>query len=236
MGMNIGIIGAGFIGSTLAKQLVALGHQVNISNSRGPDTLAEVATLTGASPVTNEEAVRGAELIILAIPFGKIASLPRGLFDLRQAKAFIIDTNNYTIHRDGRIEQLLDGSIKTESRWVEQQIGAPVVRAFSNIVAQRIIDLAKPEGAEDRIALPVFADDPAAKAVVMKLVNSLGFDPVDGGSIDDSWRVQLGTPASGTPDFIEKDLNAVALKRALSEATVEQNTNYRTSALERLQS
>ena len=105
--------------------------------------------------MTNEEAVRGAELIILAIPFGKIASLPRGLFDLRQAKAFIIDTNNYTIHRDGRIEQLLDGSIKTESRWVEQQIGAPVVRAFSNIVAQRIIDLAKPEGAEDRIALPV---------------------------------------------------------------------------------
>ena len=85
--MNIGIIGAGFIGSTLAKQLVALGHQVNISNSRGPDTLAEVATLTGASPVTNEEAVLGADLIILAIPFGKIASLPRGLFDLLTSKS-----------------------------------------------------------------------------------------------------------------------------------------------------
>lgn len=70
----------------------------------------------------------------------------------------------------------------------------------------------------------------------MKLVDSLGFDPFDGGSIDDSWRVQLGTPAFGTPDFIEKDLNAVALKKALSEATVEQNNNYRTSALESLQS
>lgn len=143
--MNIGIIGAGLVGSALAKQLVALGHQVNISNSRGPDTLVEVVTLTGANPVTNEEAVRGADLIILSIPFGKIVSLPHGLFDLRQAKAAIIDTNNYTVHRDGRIEQLLDGSIKTESRWVEQQIGAPVVRAFSNIVSQRIIDLAKPE-------------------------------------------------------------------------------------------
>ncbi|MEK4360700.1 NAD(P)-binding domain-containing protein [Paenibacillus sp. FSL M7-1455] len=228
--MNIGIIGAGVLGSTLAKQFVALGYQVNISNSRGPDTLADVAVLTGASPVTIEEAVRGADLIILAIPFIKIASLPRGVFDLRQDKAIIIDASNYVVQRDGRIEQLLDGSIKTESRWVEQHIGAPVVKAFNHIVAQSIIDLAKPEGVENRIALSVFADDPASKAVVMKLIDTLGFDPVDGGTIDDSWRVQIGTPTTGV------NLNAIELKKAISEATVEQNNNYRTAALESSQS
>lgn len=223
--MNIGIIGAGRIGSALAKQLVGLGHQVQISNSRGPDTLTEVASLTGASPSTIEEAVRGVDLVVLTIPFSKIPSLPPGLFNLRQSGAPIIDTNNYDVQRDGRIESLLDGTIKTESRWVEQHIGAPLVKAFNNIVAQRIIDLAKPKGSEDRVALPIFADDHSAKRVVIDLIDALGFDPVDGGSINDSWRIHIGTPGFVT------DLSATALKQALSEATSEQNEQYRASIL-----
>ena len=222
--MKIGIIGAGHIGGTLAQQLVVLGHEVLIANSRGPETLVDVAASTGARAATHEDAVRDADLVILTIPLGKIPSLPAGLFDTRRPGAPIVDTNNYYGQRDGRIVALLDGTFAAESRWVEQQIGAPVVKAFNNMIAQRLIDLAQPEGAPGRVALPVFGDDPHTKAVVMQLVETLGFDAIDGGSIDESWRIEMGTPGFTT------DLGAADLRRALSAAKVEQTARYRESA------
>jgi 8-hydroxy-5-deazaflavin:NADPH oxidoreductase len=223
--MNIGIIGAGHIGGTLARQLVDLGHEVRIANSRGPETLGDVAASTGAQAATREDAVRDADLVVLTIPFSAVSSLPAGLFDSRRPGAPIVDTNNYFPLRDGRIAALLDGTFTAESRWVEQQIGAPVVKAFNNIIAQHLIDRAAPKDAPDRVALPVFGDDQRTKAAVMEVIETLGFDAIDAGSIDESWRTHMGTPGFTT------DLGAADLRRALAEATVEQNVGLRESLL-----
>jgi hypothetical protein len=132
----------------------------------------------------------------------------------------VIDTGNYyPQQRDGLIAAIEDGT--TESRWVSQQIGHPVVKAFNGIQAQHLLELGRPAGAADRIALPVAGDDDAAKAVVLALVDELGFDPVDAGSIDDSWRQQPGTPVYG------RDFDAAGVRAALAEATPDRGPAWR---------
>jgi predicted dinucleotide-binding enzyme len=108
-----------------------------------------------------------------------------------------------------------------ESRWVEQQLGRPVVKAFNSIVAQHLLKLGRPAGTPGRIALPVAGDDDAAKAVVMRLVNELGFDPIDAGGLDESWRQQPGTPVYCT------DLDAEGVRRGLSEASRDRPPGFR---------
>jgi predicted dinucleotide-binding enzyme len=208
--MKIGIIGAGKIGGTLATRLTAIGHEVRIANSRGPETLREVAATTEARPATPANAVKGAELVVVTIPLGRVPELSRDIFDGRAPGAPIVDTCNYDSSRDGRIEELEKGAI--ESRWVERQIGHPVIKAFNNIFFKHLLDEGRPVGAPGRIALPVAGDDPAAKSKVMRLVDQLGFDPVDAGELDESWRQQPGTPC------YTADLDANALRRALAEA------------------
>src|ERR1700691_3771623 len=152
--MKIGIIGAGNIGGTLARRLIMLGHNVYVANSRGPQTLERLATATGATAVTVADAVRGAELVIVTIPEKNIQSLPASLFAGTPASTVVIDTGNYyPQQRDGRIDAIEAGT--AESRWVEQQLGRPVVKAFNNIYAQHLRDLGKPAGALGRIALPI---------------------------------------------------------------------------------
>ena len=221
--MKIGIIGAVNIGGTLAHRLTALGHKVYLANSRGPQTLAHLVTETGATAVTVADAVRGAELVIVTIPEKNIPSLPAGLFTGTPASAVVIDTGNYyPQQRDGRIDAIEAGT--PESRWVEQHLGRPVVKAFNNIYAKHLLDLGQPAGTPGRIALPIAGDDDTAKGVVLRLIDELGFDGVDAGGLDESWRQQPGTPVYGT------DHDAAGVRRALSQASRERTPEWRAKA------
>ena len=218
--MKIGIIGAGNIGATLTRRLTKLGHQVFVANSRGPQTLADLAAETGATAVSAKEAAHSGDLVVVTIQQGKVPNLPAGLFDGVAKSVVVVDTGNYyPRQRDGRIDAIEAGTI--ESRWVEQQLGRPVIKAFNNIYAQHLMELGQPKGTAKRIALPVAGDDAAAKAVVLRLVDELGFDGVDTGGLDESWRQQPGTPVYTT------DLDAAGVKRALAAASRERTDAWR---------
>ena len=218
--MKIGIIGAGQIGGTLARRLTATGHEVSIANSRGPASLADLARETGARPVTVEQAARAGEVVVVTIPLKSIPQLPRGLFDDVSDDIVVVDTGNYyPQQRDGQIEAIEEGL--TESRWVSQQLGRPVVKAFNNIYARHLLERGKPKGTPGRIALPVAGDAPTAKDVVIRLLDQLGFDGVDAGRLDDSWRQQPGTPVYGT------DLDAAGVRKALAEGKPERSAAFR---------
>ena len=218
--MNIGIIGAGHIGGTLARRFRALGHDVAVANSRGPDTLRELADETGAQPVTVEEAARGRDLVVVTIPEKNVPSLPKDLFADVPASTVVVDTGNYyPRQRDGRIAEIEDGM--AESRWVANQLGRSVVKAFNNIQSGRLLSGGLPAGDPKRIALPVAGDDPAAKGVVLHLVDELGFDAIDAGTLDDSWRQQPGTPVYGT------DLDAAGVLQALADAPRERQAAFK---------
>ena len=216
--MNIGIIGAGHIGGTLTRRLTALGHVVSVANSRGPETLADLSEETGAAAVSVRAAARGQDLVIVTIPERSIPELPDDVFAGVPGETVVVDTGNYYPQRDGRIAQIEGGM--PESRWVERQLGRPVVKAFNNIQAQHLMDLGRPAGTPNRIALPVAGDDDAAMAVVMNIVDALGFDAVDAGGLDESWRQQPGTPVYGA------DLDADGTRRALAEASPERPPEF----------
>jgi hypothetical protein len=208
--MNIGIIGAGNIGGTLTRRLRALGHIVAVANSRGPESLSALAAETGATAVTVAEAARDKDLIIVTIPEKDVPKLPSGLF-ADAARSVVVDTGNYyPRQRDGRIEAIESGV--PESRWVEQQLGHSVIKAFNTIYALHLLENGKPAGTPGRIALPVAGDDAAAKKVVLELVDQLGFDAIDAGGLDESWRQQPGSPV------YTKDYDAAGVRHALSEA------------------
>src|SRR5579885_2455687 len=217
--MNIGIIGAGHIGGTLTRRFSALGHKVFVANSRGPETLKDLAAETGATPVTVEEAARSGEVVVVTIPMKNIPELPRNLFQGVPESVVVIDTcNYYPQQRDGRIDAIENGM--PESRWVEQQLGRPVVKVFNDIYAEHLLKRGKPAGAEDRIALPVSGDDERSKEIVFRLVDELGFNAVDNGGLDESWRQQPGTLVYTT------DQDAQGVRRALSEASRERPPEF----------
>lgn len=181
------------IGGTLARHLATLGHDVEVANSRGPDSLADFAREAGVKAVAVEAVVGGKDLVVVSIPEHAIAALPPGLFRDVPAGVPVIDTGNYyPRERDGRIEPIEGGT--TESQWVADTIGHAVIKVFNNIGSQRLATDGKPRGTPGRLALPVSGDDPAAKAQVIALLDELGFDAVDNGSIADSWRHQPGSP------------------------------------------
>ncbi len=218
--MRIGIIGAGNIGGTLTRRLTALGHTVSVANSRGPETLKDLARETGAKPVTVTEAARAGELVIVTIPMKNLSKLPRNLFQGTFENVVVVDTNNYyPRQRDGRIQAIEEGL--PESRYVEQQLGRPVIKAFNNIYAEHLMKLGKPAGAGGRIALPLAGDDEKAKSLVMKIVDELGFDPVDAGGLDDSWRQQPDTPVYATDHDVE------GVRRALAQASQQRKPEWR---------
>lgn len=218
--MNIGIIGAGNIGGALTRRLTALGHEVAVANSRGAETLRDLADETGATAVSAIEAARDKDLVVVTIPEAAVPDLPDDLFAGARDDLVVVDTGNYyPQHRDGRIEAIEDGM--PESRWVEQQLGRPVVKAFNNIFAQHLLENGRPAGEAGRIALPVAGDDDTAKAVVMRLVDELGFDAVDAVGLDESWRQQPGSPVYTT------DNDADGVRRALSKASPERGPEWR---------
>ncbi len=191
--MKIGIIGAGNIGGNLTRRLTALGHDVAVANSRGPETLADLAAETGATAVTVEQAPAGADLVIVTIPQKNVPDLPAGLLD---GVPVVVDTGNYyPQQRDGRIAAIEDGT--PESQWVAGLLGVPVVKAFNGIMAEHLLSRGTPPGTDGRRALPVAGDDAQAKATVVRLLDELGFDGVDAGPLEQSWRQQPGTPSYG---------------------------------------
>jgi predicted dinucleotide-binding enzyme len=217
--MKIGIIGAGQIGGTLTRRLTELGHEVFVANSRGPASLAHLVRETGAKPVSVREAARAGEVVVVTIPEGKIRDLPRDMFAGVPDDVVVIDTGNYyPRERDGRIDDIEAGM--AESRWVGRQLGRPVVKAFNNIYAQHLLERGRPAGSRGRIALPVAGDDKHAKETVMRLVNQLGFDAVDAGGLDESWRQQPGTPVYAT------DFDAEGVRRALAQASKQRTPKW----------
>ncbi len=220
--MKIGIIGAGEIGGTLTLRFAALGHDVSVANSRGPETLADLVRETGAKAVTARDAARAGKLVIVTIPEGKIPNLPEDLFAGVPDDVVVVDTGNYYPQRDGRIAAIEDGMI--ESRWVATQLGRPVVKAFNTMNFKRLLECGRPKGTPGRIALPVAGDDQRAKHIVMRLVDELGFDPVDAGGLDDSWRQQPGAPV------YDIDHDAVGVRVALAEASPERQPEWRATA------
>jgi 8-hydroxy-5-deazaflavin:NADPH oxidoreductase len=221
--MKIGIIGAGQIGGTLTRRFTGVGHEVFVANSRGPETLAQLCAETGAHAVTPHEAARAGEVVVVAIPEINVLRLPKDLFVGVSEDVAVIDTGNYyPRQRDGRIDKIESGM--HESRWVEQEIGRPVVKAFNNIAAQHLMDFGKPKGTPGRIALPVAGDSTEHKQLVMQLIDEIGFDPVDAGSLDESWRLQPAMPVHAT------DLDAVGVRRALKEAVNERKPEWRATS------
>ena len=218
--MRVGIIGAASMGTTLARHLAKLGHRVSIANSRGPQSLTALAAEIGATPASVADAANGAEIVFIAIPTKAVAELAAGLFANAPASSIVIDIGNYHPElRDGRIDAIDKGVL--DSEWVAQQIGRPVIKAFNNIFADSLLKKGVPAGTKGRVALPVAGDSPDAKAAVLRLVDELGFDPVDAGDLSNSWRQQTGTPAYC------RDLEADALRTALAEADRSRIAEYR---------
>lgn len=191
MAQTLGFIGSGRIGTALARLAVAAGLEVVLSNSRGPETLAELVADLGAHAraATPAEAAQESDLVIATIPLCAYERLP--VKEL--AGRTVVDTMNYYPDRDGNIAELDAGTV-TSSELVQRHLaGSQVVKAFNSIDFSRLFTLARPSGARDRSALPIAGGDEAAKTQAGQLLDTLGYDPVDIGTLAESWRSEPGT-------------------------------------------
>ncbi|MGK7246247.1 NADPH-dependent F420 reductase [Buttiauxella agrestis] len=207
--MKIGIIGAGNIGATLARKLSANGHEIKLANSRGPDSIRDLAREVCATAVTREEAVKDIDAIILALPFEGHRTL-KVLLSQVPDSVVLIDTSNYYPFRDNTITEVENG--KPESVWASEQTGRPLIKAWNAALAATLSEKGLPPG---RIALPVAGDNTLAKTIVLKLVSETGFDALDAGPLNESWRQQPGTPAYCT----ELDMDKVREALLAADAT-----------------
>ncbi|WP_139891607.1 NADPH-dependent F420 reductase [Bacillus sp. D386] len=208
--MKFGIIGAGPIGTIISKKLVENGHDVKIADARAIEHL-EGKELAG-TPVLVEDVIKNIEVLIISIPLHVLPSI-RNIIDQVGEEVIIVDTSNYYPYRDGEIEEIKNGMV--ESVWVSNQLGRPIIKGFNNLLAYTLENGGKSEGSSSRIAMAIAGDDPSRKQVVMYVVNELGFDAVDSGSLSDSWRQQPGTPAYCTE--LTKNELLQALKKANKE-------------------
>ncbi len=211
--MKIGIIGAGEIGGTLVRQYSTAGHSVKMANASGTEKLKNLALETGASAVTLADAVADVDVIVISIPLIGILKFPQGLLRNATAKTPIIDTCNYYPIRDGKIQEIENGM--PESIWVSDQLQRPVIKAYNSILYRSLQQSGLPTGTGSRLALPIAGDDEQTKEVVSILVNDSGFDSLDYGSLEDSWRQQPGSPVYCT------DLTLTQLKKSIAKARKE---------------
>lgn len=216
-----GFIGSGHIGSTVARFCVAAGHQVVLSNSRGPDTLSDLVAELGplARAGTGEQAAATADVIVVAIPFKAVTALPADAL----AGKVVIDTCNYYPQRDGQFAEL-DSKTVTSSELIQRQLpSSHVVKAFNNIYYKHVQSLARPVGSGDRTFLPMASDDISAKEAVARLLDAIGYGTVDAGALADSWLQQPGSPVYGTPygsfsDAAGSPAPAARIREALAAA------------------
>ena len=194
---TVGLIGSGNIGSTVARLAIGAGHDVVLSNSRGPQTLRELAESLGprARAATGGEAAAAGDLVVVTIPVKAYPLVPAAAL----AGKVVLDTGNYYPPRDGQVPELDDGSL-TSSEYLGRQIpGADVVKVFNNIFFRHLLNLPRPAGAADRSCLPIAGDGAAAKEAVTTFLDSIGYDALGYGPLAESWRQQPGTPVYGAP-------------------------------------
>ena len=208
---TIGFIGSGKIGSQVARKAIETGHDVVLSNSRGPETLAGLVAELGpkARAATALEAAEAGDLVVVTIPFKAFTEVPAQPLEGK----VVIDTNNYYFERDGHYEVLDDGT-QTSSGLLQAHLPAShVVKVFNAIYSADITTDGLPAGDPNRRALPIAGDDADAKATVVALLDSFGFDAVDAGTLADSWRFQRDMPAYGVRT------TAAELREKLAAAT-----------------
>jgi len=211
--MKIGIIGAGEMGGTLIRQYTRAGHRVKMANASDIEKLKGLASETGASAVALTDVVTDVDVIVIAIPLIAMLKLPPRLLKNTPANTAIVDTGNYYPIRDGSIPAIEAGM--PESVWVSDQLQRPVVKAYNSILYRSLVHSGLPKGDALRVALPVSGEDKASKDVVSALVEASGFDALDYGSLQASWRQQPGSPAYCT------DLTLAQLKKSLAKAEKE---------------
>jgi predicted dinucleotide-binding enzyme len=204
--MRIGLIGVGNIGGTLARHFVRVGHEVVLSNSRGPESLAELTAELGerAQAATAADTARSCDLVAVSVPFGRYRELPSdGL-----AGKIVIDTNNYYPERDGHFEQL-DSDDTTSSELLQQRLpAARVVKAFNAIQWRHLRDYGRPAGDPARIGIPISGDDEDAKRTVGELIDQIGFDAVDAGPLAEGGRKHQPGSSAYAADLRADELRA----------------------------
>jgi len=224
---TIGLIGSGNIGSALARSLTQAGHDVVLSNSRGPETLQDLVAELGprARAATAAEAAEAGEVVVVTVPLKAYQQVP---VEPLRGKV-VIDTNNYYVERDGHIAELDDETATTSGLLQAHLPESHVVKGFNNIYAEFIGSLARPAGDPERSVLLIAGDDADAKRTVSGLVDDIGFDAYDAGPLADSWRFERDQPAYGGP-YVEnpdgtwppkagKPATADEFREALAQAT-----------------
>src|SRR5437016_8340985 len=190
--MNIGMIGTGDNGEVIIRKLRDAGYPVKMANARGPESLKDLAANTGAIPVSVEQVVQDVDMLFIVVPQKAIPELPKGLLKKAKKETIVIDVGNYYSWRDGRIDEIESGL--TDRAWVEKQIGRPVIKVLNSIGSKSLAGAGRLHGSRDRVALPISGDNPKAKETVAQLIDRIGFDSVDAGTIAESWRQQPGSP------------------------------------------
>lgn len=206
---KIGIIGAGFIGQACAQLFMKAGYDVMLSNSRGKQTLYDVACSIGCKVGIQHEAIAFGEVILIAIPFINYTLLPADLLNNK----IVFDAMNYYPARDGHIEQLDQYQITTTEMLASHLSHSRIVKVFNAILAKDIVKDAKPSDQQNRRAIPIASDDDKAKQIAISILSHVGFDYVDAGALRDSWRFERAKPAYCIP------FNTKGLIQALEKAT-----------------
>jgi predicted dinucleotide-binding enzyme len=206
---TIGLIGAGHIGSQLARLAVAHGYNVVVSNSRGPETLSTLVAELGpkARAATSVEAAEAGDIVVVTVPLKNYRAVPVAPLSGK----IVVDTNNYYPQRDGHIAELDNESTTTSELLQAHLPTSKVVKAFNHIYAAELTTHGQPAGSKNRRALVIAGDDQAAKTTVARLIDEFGFDTVDAGPLKEGWRIQRDTPGYGqrrTAAELRKDLEA----------------------------
>ena len=192
---TLGLIGAGHIGSQLARLAIANGYSVVISNSRGPETLSGLVGELGpkARAATPADAAKAGHIVVVTLPLKNYKTVPVEPL----AGKVVIDTNNYYPQRDGQIPEL-DNESTTVSELLQAHLPkSKVVKAFNHLYAASLTTDGQPAGSNNRRALAIAGDDKDAKATVTRLIDQFGFDTVDMGPLKEGWRIQRDTPGYG---------------------------------------
>ncbi|AGH37329.1 reductase [Bibersteinia trehalosi USDA-ARS-USMARC-188] len=230
--MNIGIIGIGQIGGTIAQKLAQVGHTVKVANSKGIDSIADFAEKIGAIPADLHSVGVNIDVLILSIPTPAIANLPPSLWANLSPDTVIVDTGNYYPEfRDKPIREIDNG--QPESLWVSDVVGRGVVKAFNMLLAHSLTHLGKTKGDPNRLAMWVAGDDESQKQLVMSLVDECGFEPLDAGDLANSWQQQPNS-AGYCCDYTADELRQSRANSAQTPNGVHQNRAYAVGELPKL--